>query len=499
MTSPVASSATPQAGESELLPGRWIAMVVMLMAGFMNLIDVTIVNVAIPSLQTSLGASDAGIEWVVAAYIMAFALGLLPFGRLGDTMGRKRVFLTGVAGFTLASALCGLAPSIETLIAARVLQGIAGAMMTPQTLAIAQVIFPPRERGTAFALFGLTAGLAAVCGPIVGGLLIGADVFGLGWRPIFLVNIPVGIAAVVAGLRFIPDIAGERQLGIDFGGIALAGITIFLAVFPLIEGRGFGWPAWCFWMLAASIPSAWLFVRWQYRQARLQRPQLLPVTLLGNGAFMAGTAVSSVFFSAVPGFFFLFAIFLQVGFGFTPIQSGLTTVPFSLGVLLASILSGRLGIRWTRQRMAIGSVMLVASVVWLRLIAENIGSSIEGMPFLGALALGGIGLGTTVSPLFQSVLGTVSGRDAGSASGGVQAFQQVGGALGVTIMGQLFFGTLAAGTAAGLDRHQAFSDALGTGLIYSILAYSVVVIGAMSMPTPQGGGGHRAAPAPAEA
>ena len=185
--------------KAEADPKRWIALAVLLLASFMNLIDVTIVNVAIPSMQTNLGADPSQIEWVIAAYVLAFALGLLPFGRLGDIVGRTHMFLIGVAAFTVASAACGLAPSIEWLIAARVLQGLAGAMMTPQVLAIATVTFPPEERGQSFSLFGLSAGLAAVAGPIIGGLLIGANLGGLDWRPIFLVNVPVGILAIVLG------------------------------------------------------------------------------------------------------------------------------------------------------------------------------------------------------------------------------------------------------------------------------------------------------------
>ena len=238
----------PEAADAH--PRRWSALATLLLAGFMNLIDVTIVNVALPRLQTSLGATSTEIEWVVAAYVLAFALGLLPFGRLGDMIGRKRVFLIGIGLFTLFSAFCGLAPSMETLIAARVLQGLAGAMMMPQVLAIAQVIFPPRERGLAFSLFGLSAGLASVAGPLAGGLLIGADLFGLDWRPIFLVNIPVGIFAILAGRALIPALPPHPNLTVDFGGVAIAGLSILLLVFPLIEGHGFGWPAWTFVMIA---------------------------------------------------------------------------------------------------------------------------------------------------------------------------------------------------------------------------------------------------------
>lgn len=454
---------------------RWIAMAVLLIAGFMNLIDVTIVNVALPSLQSGLGATSAEIEWVVAAYIMAFAVGLLPFGRLGDMLGRRRIFLLGVGAFTIASTLCGLAPGINTLIAARVLQGIGGAMMTPQTLAIAQVIFPPKERGFAFALFGVTAGLAAVSGPLIGGLLINADIFGLTWRPIFLVNIPVGLFAILAGLKFIPAMNGNRDVGIDLGGIALAALTLLLIVFPLIEGRELGWPAWIFALSAAAIPAGWLFVRWQHRQADAGAPQLLPVTLMANAGFMGGVLTASLFFSAVPGFFMVFAVFLQTGFGLTPLQSGLTTVPFSAGVFLASMFSGRLGQRWQRERIFIGSAMLLCAMLWLQALIGGLGTELHSTMFLPPFLIAGLGLGTAVSPLFQLALANVPDRDAGSASGGVQSFQQVGGALGVAITGQLFFGHLA--PASGSEGGYAtYIDSLHQALFYPVFAFGLTAL-----------------------
>jgi EmrB/QacA subfamily drug resistance transporter len=470
------SSTTPTAeGRHEHHERRWIAMAVLLIAGFMNLIDVTIVNVALPSLQSGLGATSSEIEWVVAAYIMAFAVGLLPFGRLGDMLGRRRIFLLGVGAFTIASTLCGLAPGINTLIAARVLQGIGGAMMTPQTLAIAQVIFPPKERGIAFALFGVTAGLAAVSGPLIGGLLINADIFGLTWRPIFLVNIPVGLFAILAGLKFIPAMDGNRDVGIDLGGIALAALTLLLIVFPLIEGRELGWPTWIFALSVASIPAAWLFVRWQHRQADAGAPQLLPVTLMTNASFMGGVLTASLFFSAVPGFFMVFAVFLQTGFGLTPLQSGLTTVPFSAGVFLASMLSGRLGPRWQRQRIFIGSAMLFCAMLWLQAIVGGLGTAVHSIMFLPPFLIAGLGLGTAVSPLFQLALANVPDRDAGSASGGVQSFQQVGGALGVAITGQLFFSRLTPGSGPG-GGYATYIDSLHQALFYPVFAFGLTAL-----------------------
>ncbi|KGF68271.1 MFS transporter [Hoeflea sp. BAL378] len=462
---------------------RWIAMAVLLIAGFMNLIDVTIVNVALPSLQSGLGATSSQIEWVVAAYILAFAIGLLPLGRLGDMMGRRRIFLLGVGAFTLASTLCGLAPDINTLIAARLLQGIGGAMMTPQTLAIAQVIFPPKERAAAFALFGVTAGLAAVTGPLIGGLLINADLMGLTWRPIFLVNIPVGLFAILAGLKFIPVMDGNRDVGIDLGGIVLAALALLLVVFPLIEGRELGWPAWSFAMMVASVPAALLFARWQFRQASSGAPQLLPVSLMTNVGFMGGTLVTSLFFSAVPGFFLVLAVFLQTGYGLTPLQSGLTTVPFSLGVFISSMVSGKLGQRWQRQRIFIGSVMLSGAMLWLQMLVAGLGDALDTMLFLPPLLIAGLGLGAAVSPLFQLALAKVPDRDAGSASGGVQSFQQVGGALGVAITGHLFFTSLMGASGAALGK-TGYIAALDTALYYGIFAYGLTALAVFFLQPP---------------
>lgn len=472
-----------QVAMAEPYEGRWVAMAVMLMAGFMNLIDVTIVNVALPSLQADLGASDTGIEWVAAAYILSFSIGLLPFGRLGDLIGRRRVFLAGVACFTAASTLCGMAPNIEMLIAARVAQGISAAMMTPQTLAIAQVIFPPRERGTAFSLFGLTAGLATVTGPVLGGLLIGADIAGLGWRPIFLVNIPVGVAAIIAGLRYIPRSAVNKDVGFDLVGILLAMATMILLVFPLVEGRNFGWPVWIFLMLAASLPMSVFFARWQMARARAGRPQLMPASVLRNRQFLGGAVMTTLLFSSVPGLFLVLAVFLQVGFGLTPLQSGLTTMPFSIGVLTASLIANRLGGRFTRQRVVGGAIFLISAMAALRYVVGTIEGDLVMSRFIAPLLAGGLGLGTTIPALFQTVLANVQGQDAGSASGSLQSFQQAGAALGVAVMGQIFFGHFggsAAGSSPGL-----FIEALRAALLYSVTAFTVVAAGGLVIRSPE--------------
>ncbi|MDY8108374.1 MFS transporter [Fulvimarina sp. 2208YS6-2-32] len=427
-------------------PRRWITLSVLLLAGFMNLVDVTIVNVAIPSLIDDLSASSSQIEWVVAAYILAFALGLLPFGRLGDVVGRKRMFLLGVSGFTVGSALCGLAPTTGFLIAARLMQGTCGAMMMPQVLALVQVTFPREERGFAFSLFGVTAGMAAVTGPLLGGVLIGADLYGLVWRPIFLINIPVGIFALVMGWRLIPATKRSAYQPIDVVGVALAALTVFAIVFPLVEGREFGWPLWCFGMMAASLPLAVSFVSWEARRARRHETQLVPVGLLANRHFLLGLSMTATLFAGIPGFFFVIALFLQVGFGFTALQSGLTTVPFSVGVFVASLVSGRFGSSHAKARLVAGPLILAAGMAFLLFVASGATTAIDHWVFTGPLVIAGLGMGITVAPLFATILTVVKDQDAGSGSGALQTFQQIGGALGVAVLGQIFFGALAGGT-----------------------------------------------------
>ena len=462
--------------ESQAYPRRWLALFVLLLASLMNLIDVTIVNVALPRLQESLDATSTEIEWVVAAYVLAFALGLLPFGRLGDTIGRKSMFQAGVVLFTLFSAACGLAPTMQTLILARVFQGLAGAMMMPQVLAIAQVMFPPRERGVAFSLFGLTAGLASVAGPLTGGLLIGADIHGLDWRPIFLVNIPFGVGTVVAAAILVPHTPANPALRHDIGGILLAALTVFLLVFPLIEGHSLGWPLWTFAMLGLSAVSAFAFHKHEARRARASLSQLLPVSLLHNGSFLLGMTMVTVFFSGVAGFFIVLAVFLQTGFGLSPLESGLTTVPFPIGVLLASIASGRFAGRWPRARIAGGAGALILGMVILFFVVAAVGEAVDHWQFVLPLLVCGFGLGTAISSLFQTVLAHVPPQDAGSGSGAMQSFQQIGGAIGIAITGQIFFSSLAMRLGTGVAANEAYVDSFGNALVFEIAAFAAVIL-----------------------
>jgi EmrB/QacA subfamily drug resistance transporter len=463
--------------KAEADPRRWLAMAVLLLASFMNLIDVTIVNVALPSMESGLGAGSSQIEWVVAAYILAFALGLLPFGRLGDIVGRTHMFLVGVAAFTAASALCGFSPSIEWLIAARVLQGFAGAMMAPQVLAIATVTFPPEERGQAFALFGLSTGLAAVAGPIVGGLLLEGNFLGLEWRPIFLVNVPVGILALVSGWLIIPRPPGHAALKNDYVGIALFSAAMVALVYPLVEGRSFGWPAWCWGLIVAAFVLLALFVLWERRMAAHDRPQLLNFSLLTNGQFLLGSLTTVIFASGIPAFFMIFSLMLQSGFGLTPLESGLTNTPFSVGVFLTSLIIGRFGSAFLRARLAAGAALLAIGMLWTHLLISGLGTTVNHWDFLPPLFVAGVGLGLAISALFQTILAGIPGRDAGAGSGALQAMQQVGGAVGIALVGEIFFTSLDGARGAGAQSvQQAFAWAASHATWYEVACFVAVVL-----------------------
>lgn len=462
---------------AEADPRRWIALAVLLLASFMNLMDVTIVNVAIPSMQENLGADASHIEWVIAGYVLAFALGLLPFGRLGDIVGRTKMFLWGVGAFTLASAACGFAPTIEWLIGARVLQGLAGAMMTPQVLAIATVTFPPEERGQAFSLFGLSSGLAAVAGPILGGLIIDADILGMDWRPIFLVNIPVGILAIVLGLAIIPRPPGQPSMRNDYVGILLFGASIIAIVFPVIEGRALGWPAWSWAMMASALAGLGVFVWWERCMHLAGAPQLLNYTLITNGQFVLGAFITTVFASGIPGFFMVMSLLLQSGYGLTPLESGLTNTPFSVGVLVVSLIAGRFGSHYLRTRVAISALLLVTAMGWNHLIISGLGDELNRWWFLPPLFIGGLGLGLGFSALFQAVLANVPPRDAGSGAGALQAMQQVGGAMGVALIGQIFFSRLESASEWGAGSVQeAFSVSAGDATLYLLASFGLVFL-----------------------
>ena len=465
-------------------PRRWLALILLLTGGFMNIMDISVVNVALPSLQKAFSATSSQIEWVAAAYVLAFALGLLPLGRLGDRVGRKRMFLTGIAAFTVFSALCGMAVDMRMLIIARVLQGLSAAMIMPQILASVQVIFPPRERMHAFSYFGLSAGLASIAGPLLGGLLIGANLFGLDWRWIFLVNIPIGMIVIVAGIKILPEIAGHPNVRNDWGGIVIAALAVFCLSFPLVEGHSLGWPAWTFAMMALVLPLALAFWFYERARGRSGKSQVLPLSLLANVNFSVGSILLMAIFAGSMGVFLPITLFLQQGFDYTPLMAGLTMAPFAMGVLVGSQIIRIFGNRFMKGRLIVGAIAYAVGIAILRTIIGGVGDDIHPLVFGTPLFVSGIGMNFTISTVMRTALTDVPHKDAGSGSGALQTFQNLGSAFGIAIAGQLFFATLGSSFTAGQSRHAAYVSAMEVALIFNIATFVAVALLAFALREP---------------
>ena len=319
---------------------RWLALVAVLTAEIMDLVDGTVVGIAAPSIRAELGGGDAMIQWVAAGYTLAFAAGLITGGRLGDLYGRRRMFLVGLVGFVAASALCGLATTPGMLIGFRIAQGLLGAMVIPQGFGILKATFPPDDLGKAFGAFGPTIGLAVVGAPILGGALIAWDVAGLGWRTVFLINVPLGLAALALAAAVLPESRADDGPRPDPVGMVLVSTGLTLLVFPLVEGRELGWPAWTFAMLAVGVAVLALFAVHQVRRSRTGRAPLVEPALFRVRAFSAGMAVGLALFAGMTGLVLALGLYLQLGLGYTPLQAGLAQAPWALGIAVGSALSG---------------------------------------------------------------------------------------------------------------------------------------------------------------
>nr|WP_246213899.1 MFS transporter [Kitasatospora viridis] len=461
-----------------------------MMASFMDLVDVTIVNIAVPSIQHGLGASFSAVQWVTGGYALAFAIGLITGGRLGDIHGRKRIFLIGMTGFTLASALCGLATDPAMLVATRVLQGATAALMVPQVLAIIHASFPAHERGKVFGMFGAMVGLGAVSGPLLGALLTEWNPGGLEWRPIFLINLPVGIAGLLLGRRFIDESRAARSLRLDLVGMGLGALGLLMLLYPLTQGREAHWPVWGFVSMGLSVPVLAGFVRWEKAKARRDGSPLVELALFRVRSFAAGLAVQLVFGVVLGIFFLIWTLYMQLGLGWSPLRAGLTGVPFSIAVSIAAGLSvQKLVPRFGRKVLQAGALVMVAGMLLYVWEEHRYGSGIQPWQMALPLVVLGLGMGLIVAPLTDAVLAEVPKEHAGSASGLVNTTQQLGNALGLGLVSVVFFPVVDAarpGTAPGLVFGHAFGHALGW------LAVGLAVVLALMSALPRRAAGHSA-------
>ncbi|MEU6125108.1 MFS transporter [Streptomyces sp. NPDC047123] len=442
MTSPSTTSA-PGAPAAAGDRRRWFALAIVMTAAFMDLVDVTIVNIAIPSIQRDEGATFSQIQWITAGYALAFAAGLITGGRLGDIHGRKRLFLIGITGFTVASALCGFAVNPEMLVASRILQGAMAAMMVPQVLSIVHATFPAHERGKVFGLFGMVVGLGAVSGPLLGALLTEWNIFGLEWRPIFLINLPVGIAGIILGRKFITESRAPRALKLDLVGVVLVTLGLLMMLYPLTRGRELHWPVWGHVMMAGSLVVFAALVAYERRKTAKDGSPLVELSLFKVKSFAAGIAVQTVFGVALGIFFLVWTLYMQVGLGWSALRAGLTGVPFSIAVSAAAAVSvQQLVPRFGRKVLQTGALTMAAGVLIYIWEAGRYGAGIASWQMALPLVVMGIGMGLIVAPITDAVLSNVPREHAGSASGLINTVQQMGNALGLGLVSVVFFGVI---------------------------------------------------------
>ena len=420
----------------------------VLIAEIMDLFDSTIVNVAGPTLAEKLHASNSDLQWVIGGYALALGSGLILGGRLGDRFGRRNMFLFGLAGFTIASLLCAIAPNIESLIILRFIQGFLGAMLLPQGFGLVRESFPPQEFGKAFAAYGPAFGLGGILGPVIGGFIIQANIADLGWRAVFLVNLPIGLVSLVLAYIYLPKSAPDKSIKIDLLGAILVILASGMLVYPLIKGQDAGWPLWTYLMLAGSVVVFFIFAWTERMTAKRGGSSLIDSSIFAKRAYTLGLTGLGLYFAGFTGIYLILTLFLQFGEKFTSAQAGLGNIPIALGSAIGGTISGaflaeKIGGRFTLQ---IGAVVQLLGVALMWIAVPSL-ANFSIWQLVPALVVSGIGTGLIAAPIFDTVLSTVESHQSGSASGVLSAVQSVMSSVGVAIFGTVFFSFAVVGQA----------------------------------------------------
>jgi EmrB/QacA subfamily drug resistance transporter len=457
---------------------NWLALAVLLVGAFMALLDTTIVNVAIPTIRTSLSASNATLSWIVSGYALAFGLALIPAGRVGDRLGHKWVFIAGLALFTVASLACGLAGDDTQLIAARAVQGLAGGMFFTPITALIQLMFAGRKRARAFAMMGATIGFSVALGPLVGGLIIQAWGTDAGWRLVFDVNVPLGALAVIAAVNLLPAGAENTDTGADWAGLVLLSAGLVALLTPLIQGQQEGWPLWTYASMAGAVALLAVFALWERHVEKAGGNPLVPPRLFAHASFTGGVLLALVYFAAFTSIFFTIALLWQAGLGHTALQSGLVVTPFAIGLIGGASQSDAFAVRFGRNVLVAGLGMVAAGItaVWL-VLALTPSTDYSGWQLAAPLLLAGVGSGFFIAPNVDFIVATVDLEDAGAASGVIGTMQRVGSAIGIAIIGTVLFGTLhfpARADAVALAFGHSATLAMAASAGLSIAAFALV-------------------------
>lgn len=426
-------------------PRRWAAMAVLVLAFMLDLLNVTIVNVGLPAIQRDLGATPAQLEWISAAYLLAFAAVLITFARLGDLLGRKQVFLAGIAAFAITGVWSSAAGSAGWLIVARAAQGLAAAALAPQVMSILYTLFQGRERATVFGAFGVVSGLAQAGGLLLGGTVITADLAGLGWRAIFLVTVPAAVVLVAGGAWLVPESRVVGGIRPRWSATVVLTLGLIAIVFPLLEGRTYDWPAWIWVCLVAGVLAVAGLAFVEHRSPVRRAAALLPLELFRIRVVASGLPVLLLAFASFTGFLLVFVLWLQDSQGYSPWGAGVLTVAFSAGGLAMSPFTGRLLVRFGRWLALAGCVLASLGAVAVLLAGRVAHEPVEAWSLVPGLFALGVGMNLLMPTLTTVYLSGVPAGHAGAASGIWTTGQQFGAALGVAGIGTIYFAALEAG------------------------------------------------------
>jgi EmrB/QacA subfamily drug resistance transporter len=454
---------------------RWAALAVLLSAVFMDMADSQIVTVALPVIGRDLPAPPSALQWTAAGYTLAFALTLITGGRLGDRFGYRALFVLGTAGFGAASLIAGAAPATAVLLTARVVQGVCAGLMVPQVLAFIQSEFPAAERGRAMGFYGMTFPLGGLAGPLLGGLLTQADLFGWQWRPVFLVTVPNAAAAATGAALVMPAPRRVERTGLDLPGVLLLGAALLAVLFPLVQGRELGWPGWAFALMVAAFPLLALFVARQRSRERAGRAVLVPLGVLADRTVTICLLVMPVFYAGM-GAFFVLTLHLQDGLGWSPLATALSLLPATAGIVAGNGIGMPMAPRLGRRLPVLGLILLLAGTTALVLVVTMAGPALSPWQLVVPVLLFGAGLGLGASSLMFLTLAGVGPADAGAVSGVLNTVVQLGSAIGPATVGTAFFARLAAdGDPVAATR---------TSLLIAIALFAVALLACFLLPRP---------------
>jgi MFS family permease len=437
------AAAQPNDNASLLDTNRWAALAVLLTGSILAPLDFFIVNNAMPAITKGLGATAADVQLVISGYAVIYAVFLITGGRLGDIYGRKSVFMIGLGGFALASALCGLAWSPRALIGARLLQAFTAAAMAPQALASVHALFPSHERGRALGIYGVALGLSSILGQLLGGALVGADIGGFGWRLIFLINVPIAALTILAAVPLVRETRGAHRPKLDFGGVVLSSLALGSFVVPLVEGRERGWPWWSIALLLTTPFFVEAFRRYEIRLAKAGGDPLVTIGVFQSPGLLRGVGATMTLY-AIATFFLTYSIWLQSALGLTAWQAGLWILPFSIGFLIASTFSATIG-RWLGMAApSLGfALATVGSIATALVVAHFPAGAMPPWPLImPALALIGFGMGLTIPTMVRVIVERVEPHHAGLVGGLFNSTLQVSAAVSIAVIGGLFFTVL---------------------------------------------------------